>query len=66
MQLAPNGPLAEIHAGLGETDEAIHQLNLAYDDRCRALIFLQNEPIWDGLRADPRFIALLQKMGFAK
>jgi hypothetical protein len=31
---------ALIYAGLGETNEVFRQLNVAYDERCRGLVFV--------------------------
>lgn len=56
--------LAATHAELGEIDEAFRQLNLAYELRSTRLLELKVEPWFDPLRDDPRFGALLAKMGF--
>ena len=56
--------LALIYTGLGDKDQAFEGLEKAYEDRTEQLIFLKVDPYWDILRADPRFSALLAKMGF--
>ena len=38
-------------------------LNKAYDDRDALLVFLQVEPLFDGLRSDARFDQLLRRVG---
>jgi TolB-like protein/DNA-binding winged helix-turn-helix (wHTH) protein/Flp pilus assembly protein TadD len=54
---------ALIHAGLGETAAALEWLDRAYDVRDVHLVYLPVDPKWDGLRADPRFRALLERCG---
>lgn len=56
--------LANIHLGLGENDEAMQLLERAYDERdYGSLSGINVEPMYDALRSDPRFIALLKKIG---
>ena len=55
--------MAMIYGGLGESDQAFAWLNKAYDDRDALLVFLQVEPVFDGLRSDARFDQLLQRVG---
>ena len=52
-----------IHAALGETDEAFHWLDKAYDDRSWNLMLAKIDPRFDSLRSDPRFARLLARMG---
>jgi tetratricopeptide (TPR) repeat protein len=54
--------MAEIHLELGNTEESLHDLELGSKNRDLAMIGLKNEVIFDPLRADPRFKALLKKM----
>ena len=55
--------LAIIYGGLGETNQAFAWLNKAYVDRDALLVFLQVEPVFDGLRSDARFDQLLRRVG---
>lgn len=55
---------AAIHAGLGEYDEAFRLLDVAFQERIDRLVYLKVEPMSDPLRSDPRFVQLLQKIGF--
>ena len=55
--------LAVIHAGLRDKDQAMLELERAEEARDGQLVFLKVEPIFDFLRSDPRFIALLQRIG---
>lgn len=54
---------ALVHAGLGETDEALAELFKAYDDRCDWLMHLAVEPRWDNLRESAEFKRLLRLVG---
>jgi serine/threonine-protein kinase len=55
--------VAGIHVGLGDVDEAFRCLERACEERSSWLIFLAAEPCFDALRADPRFDALLARIG---
>ena len=55
---------AIIHAGMGETDKAVRDLQQAARDRSNWMTLIGTEPIFDSLRSDPRFIKLLGKVGF--
>jgi serine/threonine protein kinase/Tfp pilus assembly protein PilF len=52
-----------IHLCLGNQDEAMVQLEGAYRERASELAFLKAVVLTESLRPDPRFIALLKKMG---
>jgi TolB-like protein/cytochrome c-type biogenesis protein CcmH/NrfG len=54
---------AKVFAGLGERDEAFARLEKAYRDRDAWLAALKLEPGFDALRDDPRFPALLRRIG---
>jgi tetratricopeptide (TPR) repeat protein len=54
--------VAIIYVGLGDTENAIEQLEKAYDDRAGWMIYLNVEPMLDPIRSDPRFTALLHRM----
>src|SRR5256884_4481932 len=55
--------LGIIHAALGESEQAFAQLDSAYGEGAWAMFTLTVEPAFAGLRADPRFGRLLQKVG---
>jgi TolB-like protein/DNA-binding winged helix-turn-helix (wHTH) protein/Flp pilus assembly protein TadD len=57
---------AWIALGLDETEEALVWLEQAYVERDPYLTLLNADPIYDRLRANPRFIALVQKIGLGK
>ena len=58
--------IARIYVALGETDHAFEWLQTAYDTRSDHLLHLNISPYYDNLRADPRFQALLKKIGLVK
>ena len=62
----PPVQVAFVHIGLGEKQEALDLLDIAYQQRSWELVFMQVEPWLDDLRAEPRFLALLKKMNFPK
>jgi tetratricopeptide (TPR) repeat protein len=55
--------IAAIYAGLGNKDEAFAWLEKAYEERSDGLVNLRAEQRFDGLRNEPRFQALLKKVG---
>ena len=57
--------IATVYAGLGEKDQVFEWLEKAYAARSRSLAWLNVAREWDGLRSDPRFTALLAKVGLA-
>jgi TolB-like protein/DNA-binding winged helix-turn-helix (wHTH) protein/Tfp pilus assembly protein PilF len=54
---------AMYYAHTGEKGKAIEQLQLAYRQHTNGLQFLKTEPVYDGLREDPRFKELLVRLG---
>jgi serine/threonine-protein kinase len=54
---------ALVNAGMGEVDEAICWLERACEERDSHLAFLTIDPRLASLRADPRFKALLKRVG---
>lgn len=53
--------LASIYAQLGEKEKAFESFERAYKER-RSFIYLKIDPRLDGLRSDPRYIDLLQRV----
>jgi eukaryotic-like serine/threonine-protein kinase len=56
---------AVIHAALAEPDRALDSLEAGCDARVKDLRLLRIEPLLDPLRGEPRFQALLAKVGLA-
>ncbi len=55
---------ALVHLGLGHYEEAFNWLDRAFEMRDVHLAFLPNDVKWDPLRANPRFLSLLDRCGF--
>jgi len=55
--------LAMAYGALGELDRAFGLLAKAYEEREGMLVFLKVEPMAVPLRSDPRFAALVRRMG---
>src|SRR6185369_12740514 len=55
---------ALIYAGLNQPDEVFEWLQRAFEARDVHLIFLPVDPKWKEFRADPRFIALVERCEF--
>ena len=62
----PPYAMALIHAGLGETDQALECLEHSFEAHDVHLTFLPVDPKWDNYRTDQRFLNLLRRCGFAK
>lgn len=56
--------IAEVHAALGEEDQAFEWLEKAYQLRSSDMRFLKVSVYMDSLRSDPRFADLLRRVGF--
>ncbi len=55
--------VALVHAGLGDREQALAWLEKAYAERSDYMPYLNREPMLDGLRSDPRFAALVRRVG---
>lgn len=56
---------AQVYMGLGEIDTTFEWLDRAVEERDIHVLILPCKPIWDVLRPDPRFRALMRKMHLA-
>jgi len=54
--------LAKIHARLGEKEKTLQHLQQSVQEHGAYLEDLGVDPIWDGLRAEPEFQAILQEL----
>ena len=66
-QYVDSVPFAQIHAALGEMDEAMRRYEKAFADRTPNMVFarvLLN--VSPELAAEPRYVAIVEKMGFPK
>lgn len=50
------------YAALGDSAQALTWLEKAYEDRDTWLVSIKIDPIFDGIRSDPRFVSLLRNM----
>ena len=57
---------AEVYAGLGDRDKAFEWLEKGYSERNSNLPWIKVDYVWDDLRSDPRYTALLKKIGMEK
>jgi eukaryotic-like serine/threonine-protein kinase len=55
--------MADLYSLLNEKDEAFRWLEKAYEERSSKLTDLKVDPDFDSLRSDPRFTALVKKIG---
>jgi TolB-like protein/Tfp pilus assembly protein PilF len=55
--------IAVVYTGLGETEKALGWLETAYEERSSWITFAKVSAELDPLRAEPRFRALLEKLG---
>jgi serine/threonine-protein kinase len=61
----PSYCLALVHAGLADSDAAIHALESAVRERNANLVYLRVDPVMKLLQQDPRFGAILTSVGLA-
>lgn len=62
----PQFNLAMIHLGLGDRDHALDLLEQASATDSQWMMYLKIDHVFDSLRADPRFVALMKKCHFEK
>jgi tetratricopeptide (TPR) repeat protein len=58
--------LAQIHTALGDTDAALDALDRAAELRATDLVWIGVRPTFDALRLQPRFHALVERIGLAQ
>jgi hypothetical protein len=49
---------------MGNKEKAINFLEKACDERASVVVSLKSAPVYDSLRSDKRFIALLSRVGW--
>jgi serine/threonine-protein kinase len=55
-----------VYYGLGDKEKTFEWLEKAYQERSSWLLYLNADPMWDSLRSDLQFIALMRKIGLEK
>ena len=58
--------LALVYLGLGDHPRTLDYLEQAYAASSQSLVWLKVDRIYDPLRSEPRFIALMKRLNFAK
>ncbi len=56
--------VALVHAALGDKDQAFAWLDKAVEERTHWLVWLKRDLRWEPIRSDPRFEALIKRVGF--
>jgi Tfp pilus assembly protein PilF len=59
----PPSCFAQAYSSLGENEVALEWLKRAYEERDGSVLVALTFPSFDGLRRDPRFVALFARMG---
>ena len=54
---------AEIHAGLGDKRQALDSLEETVRQHCTLIFYVQTDFLFDDLHADPRYRAIIQRIG---
>jgi TolB-like protein/Flp pilus assembly protein TadD len=62
----PATEVAAVHAGLGERARALDAIEEGLRERDYGLAFLEVAPVWDGLRSEPRFRDLVQRVNVSR
>jgi hypothetical protein len=55
--------IAMVYVGLGDKDQAFNALEQAYEARSWYMTWVKVAPEFDSLRSDPRFAALVRRVG---
>jgi hypothetical protein len=57
--------IAAVYAALADKPNCLAWLQKAVQERASALIYLKVDPVFDRMRADPRFQAIVAEVGLA-
>jgi serine/threonine-protein kinase len=60
-----NYPVAELYTLVGDRQQALTWLERSYEQKDFLLPFVNADPIFEGLRAEPRYQAILRRMKLA-
>jgi serine/threonine protein kinase/tetratricopeptide (TPR) repeat protein len=61
----PPGGIAFLYDALGNRDKAFEWLHKAADEHSGIFMFMKVDPLFDGLRNDPRYADLLRRVGLS-
>jgi predicted Zn-dependent protease len=59
----PAGAFVNAYLGLGDKEQTFYWLEQAYREQSNILQFLKTHPYFDPIRSDPRFTALIHRVG---
>jgi TolB-like protein/DNA-binding winged helix-turn-helix (wHTH) protein/Tfp pilus assembly protein PilF len=62
-RFVPPTSIGAVHAALGQTEPALDALEQAVAVHDTRVIFLKDDPHWRELRREPRFVALMKRLG---
>ena len=61
-EFVPAMDFVRLHVRLGDKQQAFAWLEKAYEERTRLIFTIKVDPLFDNLRADPRFVDLLRRL----
>ena len=61
-EFVPAMDFVRLYVRLGDKDQAFAWLEKAYEERTRLIFAIKIDPLFDGLRTDPRFADLLRRL----
>ena len=59
----PAASIAQVYLALGDNEQALTWLRAALEQRCPAAIHMKVDPVYEPLHTEPRFAALVSKLG---
>jgi TolB-like protein/DNA-binding winged helix-turn-helix (wHTH) protein/Tfp pilus assembly protein PilF len=62
-EYVPAGALVQAYVGIGDKEQALAWLEQAYKEQSNLMQWIKTESTFDSLRADPRFIELVHRVG---
>jgi TolB-like protein/DNA-binding winged helix-turn-helix (wHTH) protein/Flp pilus assembly protein TadD len=66
QRYVPAHAVATVYSGLGDKEQAFIWLEKAYADKSESFVELKADPRFDPLHSDPRFAALLRRVGLER
>jgi TolB-like protein len=66
QRYVPPWSISVIFLGLGDLDQAFAWLEKGCDERDPHVTFIADDHRWDSVRADPRFIAIMKRVGLKR
>jgi hypothetical protein len=64
LRHVPSASFAILHAGLDEIDQSLTWLETGCENHESQIAALKVHPVYDSLRGEPRFQAILHRIGF--